>query len=329
MTRKYAFPCIFLALMACDDKECVVDEDIAAIGVEISVERKEEEVFSAASPAEVESFLTSNRTLADYFLDANQYPADSVLARQVFNLTQHLDSLREDVDRKFTDAGSLEEKFEQAFRHMKYYYPPTKVPKVQTMITGFYRDIYYSDSLIVIGLDYFVGDDALFKPDNVPAYIARRFSPEYIVPATFMFIADQYNQIDFSDQSLLNDMVAAGKTYYFIQSMMPCVAESVIIGFSEEEMVEVNKNQDIVWANFIQNQLLYETSHMLKNKFMSERPNVYEIGEKCPGRIGAWVGWEIVKAYMDKNPKVTLQKLMEEKDVKKIFMLSKYRPNPH
>lgn len=329
MIRKYAFPLIFLALAACDEKECVVDSEVASIDAEVSIERKEKDVFNAASPAEIESFFTSNRTLADYFLDANQYPADSILARQVFNLTQHLDSLRNDVDRKFTDARSLEEKFEEAFRHMKYYYPTTKVPKVQTMVTGFYRDIYYSDSLIVIGLDYFVGDDAQFKPDNVPAYIARRFSPEYIVPATFMFIADQYNQIEFSDQSLLNDMVTAGKIYYFIQSMVPCVDERVIIGFSAEEMMEVNKNQDIVWANFIQNQLLYETSHMLKNKFMSERPNVYEIGEKCPGRIGAWVGWEIVKAYMDKNPKVTLQELMKEKDAKKIFMLSKYRPNPH
>jgi hypothetical protein len=62
---------------------------------------------------------------------------------------------------------------------------------------------------------------------------------------------------------------------------------------------------------------------------MGERPNVYEIGEKCPGRIGAWVGWEIVRAYMANNPRVTLQELMEEDNPKKIFTLSKYRPNPH
>jgi len=329
MPRNYAFTFIFLALLACNDKECVVDRDISSIPVQISLQRMEKALFAAKSPDEVEAFLTSNRTLADYFLDASQYTSDSILASQVYNLSQYLDSLRDDVDRKFGDGQVLEEDFEAAFKHLKYYYPETKVPKVQTMVTGFYRDIYFSDSLIVVGLDYFVGDDAMFKPDNVPAYIAQRFTPEYIVPAAFMFVANEYNQIDFRDQSLLNDMVTAGKTYYFIQSMVPCAADRVIIGFSNEEMVEVNKNQDIVWANFIQNQLLYETNHVLKNKFMSERPNVYEIGEKCPGRIGAWVGWEIVKAYMNKNPKVTLKELMQEKDAKKIFMLSKYRPNPH
>jgi len=62
-----------------------------------------------------------------------------------------------------------------------------------------------------------------------------------------------------------------------------------------------------------------------KKKYLDERPKVYEIGNKCPGRIGTWLGWEIVNKYMKVN-QVDLQSLMIEKDAQKIFTLSNYKP---
>ena len=56
---------------------------------------------------------------------------------------------------------------------------------------------------------------------------------------------------------------------------------------------------------------MYESSHFIKNKYVNERPNVTEIGNECPGRIGQWLGWKIVNAYMKNNPEVTLQELMK------------------
>lgn len=328
MIRKYAFLFIFFGIYGCGKKECEIDRDIAAIPVDIDLDRKEQEMLRLTEKGDYTDFLQQNRGLADYFLDAGQYPADSILAARLFNLMQQpaIDSLKADTYRKFENVTWLEEQYELAFKHFKYYYPDQDLPKVQTMISGLYRDIYISDTLFVIGIDFFVGADAKYKPNDVPEYISRRFTPDYIVPASFSFLAESFNRVNYEDQTLLNEMVSAGKTYYFTKAMMPCTPDSLIIGFTAEEMAEVNNGQEIVWANFVQNQLLYETSHMLKNKFMGERPNVYEIGEKCPGRIGAWVGWEIVRAYMERHPKLTLPELMNETDAKKIFLLSKYRP---
>lgn len=316
--------------MACNKSDCRLDPEIAAIPVDISIERKEEELFSFEDKGEAQRFLEENLTLANYFLDASQYPSDSILATRLYSLMQQpsMDSLRQDTYRKFADLADIEAAFENAFRHYKHYYPQGNIPKIQTMITGLYRDLYVSDSLIIIGLEYFIGQDAKYKPNDVPAYIYRRFSPDYVVPASFLFLSEYFNRVDQEDQTLLNEMVTAGKSFYFTKAMMPCVPDSVVIGFTSEEISEVKKNEDIVWANFVQNQLLYEVNHMLKNKFMGERPNVYEIGEKCPGRVGAWVGWQIVNAYMEKNPSVTLPQLMMETDARKIFVRSKYKPRP-
>ena len=82
----------------------------------------------------------------------------------------------------------------------------------------------------------------------------------------------------------------------------------------------------MIWANFIANELLFETNHLVKRKYLDERPKVYEIGNKCPGRVGAWVGWQIVKAYLARNSEMSLQDFMKISDAKKIFRESNYKP---
>ena len=62
-----------------------------------------------------------------------------------------------------------------------------------------------------------------------------------------------------------------------------------------------------------------------KKNIWSERPKTLEIGDKCPGRIGEWLGWEIVKKYAE-GQNVPLHTLMENPDAQRIFMQSKYKP---
>ena len=64
----------------------------------------------------------------------------------------------------------------------------------------------------------------------------------------------------------------------------------------------------------------------MKQKFLGERPNVYEIGDKCPGRIGRWLGWQIVEAYAEETG-ASVQAIMSEKDASKILRMSKYKPS--
>ena len=125
---------------------------------------------------------------------------------------------------------------------------------------------------------------------------------------------------------MLADMIFYGKAYYFASRTMPDVPDSVLIGYSGEEMKDVEAHQQVVWAHFVENQLLYETSHFIKKKYLEERPKTLEIGDKAPGRIGIWLGWEIVKQFMEENPEISLPELMATDDAQKIFTQSKYKP---
>ena len=125
---------------------------------------------------------------------------------------------------------------------------------------------------------------------------------------------------------MLAEMIDHGKSYYLLSQLLPCTPNHILIGYTKKEWKDSFDNEVIIWANFIENELLYETNHQMKQKFLGERPNVYEIGEKCPGRIARWLGWQIVNDYV-KNTGGSVQELMAEKDASKILRLSKYKPS--
>jgi hypothetical protein len=64
----------------------------------------------------------------------------------------------------------------------------------------------------------------------------------------------------------------------------------------------------------------------MKQRYLGERPFTIEVGEKCPGRIAQWVGWQIVMSYMNNHPDVTLPELMLMMDADKLFKESRYKP---
>ena len=177
----------------------------------------------------------------------------------------------------------------------------------------------------MIGMDFFVGEGATYKPLDIPNYILRRYNSEHLPAIIMKFISSQYVKPG-KGESMLAEMIDFGKTYYLLDKIMPCTPQRVLIGYTEQEWEESFEFESIIWANFVENEILYETNHLIKQKFLAERPNVYEIGDRCPGRIGAWLGWQIVNAYMEKSD-ISIQELLNETDHNKIFTQSGYKPN--
>ncbi|MEO9965962.1 MAG: gliding motility lipoprotein GldB [Reichenbachiella sp.] len=325
---KCAVILLILGLPACEGTKCTEENRYEKVSVDLKVERLEDQLSDLKDVDDVLRLFQQNRVMADYFLDANQYPNDTILAKRLFRLLQQpsIDTLMMDTKSYYSDFDQNVKELTSAYQFIKSNYPNQEVPKIQTIITGFYNDMYISDSLIVIGLDYFSGENGRYFPNDIPRYIVKRYMKESLAPIVLSFVSNEFNLADQTHGTLLADMVNLGKSYYFVEQALPCKADSLIIGYSSKEMEAVLKNQEVIWANLIENELLYETSHYLKNKIIGERPNIAEISENCPGRVGGWIGWQIVRRYMDQNPDVSFTDLMAERDAHKMFQQSGYKP---
>lgn len=288
----------------------------------------EKPLFEANSRDEIKVFLKENELFAQKFLQAAEYPSDSILAEQLWQLSQdpHLDTLYRESQQIFPDLSSWEEQFATAFSYIKHYYPEFQPPVIYTIVSGFGTDLLVTEEMIVIGLDFFLGPEATFRPQEVPQYILRRYAPEYAVPGALLLLSSRFNQTDASDKSMLAEMIYYGKSYYFVDFALPEVPDSVIIGYTAEEIAGVTENKTLIWNHFLKNELLFDTNQMIKKKYLEERPKTLEVGDKAPGRIGVWVGWDLVKTFMAKKEDLNLRQLMEIQDARAIFNEAKYNP---
>jgi gliding motility-associated lipoprotein GldB len=317
-----------LLLSGCSSNEtCQADPEVAKVPVTVQLERLEQPFFQIRNVAEAKQFLAREPLFANQFLQRRQFPSDDALAEQLVRLStnQGLQKLGQESASEFKDTNALQGELKQLFQHVRYYFPAFPVPPVKTFVSGLSQDLFVNDSLMVLSLDFFAGPKASYRP-NVPEYILRRYEPAYLLPTAALAISSKYNQKKRTDQTMLGEMVQFGKSLYFAEKVLPCRADTLLVGFTNKELVDLQFNEGKVWAHFIEKNLLYNTTPFIIQKYIGERPNVPEIGKTCPGRVGAWVGWQIVRKYMAEHPNVTLAQLMAEKDSQRILNQSRYRP---
>jgi hypothetical protein len=321
-----------LFFSACDKEEeaCVFIPETSDAKIKVSIEQFQDSLINVKSREQLVAFLTRQPAIRDYILRRSEFPDDSVFIKELYSRfnNPHLDTLLQQTKQVFGDLSSLESEFEQAFKNIAYYYPGFYPPKVQTVISGLLgNDMLVSDSLIIISLDFYLGNEGKYRP-KVYDYLMRKYDPNDIVPSCMLIygIGDRFNKTNPTDKTVLADMVAYGKSFYFAKHMLPCVPDSVFIWYTPEEIKGSRKNEDLIWARFIEDQVLFSTSQQTKKDYLGERPVTIQVGEKCPGRIGQWVGWRIVNRYAETHDFLSLPKLMEISDAQQFFRESNYRP---
>ena len=316
-------------LFSCQSSDCREGPDVSGVEVNNDFIRWDEALFEAQSKQDIENLLQQYPDFSQKYLHRDQYPHDSALVNALYRLVQNpsIDSLYQQVQQTFGNAAHLQAEFADAFRHIKYYYPDFTPPPVFITFSGLGTvgdDVLVSDSLMVVSLEFFIGKKARYRPQAYD-YQLQRYQPEFVVPSCMLLYSNRFNKTDPEDQTLLAEMVYYGKSYYFVQQIMPCVPDSTIIGYLPQAIEVVANNPSLIWRHFVEKELLYETSHIIKQRYLGERPSTVEINAQIPGQVGRWLGWQIVQKYAT-TTNATLPEVMGTVDAQRLFTQAKYRP---
>jgi len=231
-----------------------------------------------------------------------------------------------EVQKKFSNFDSYKSQLETTFKQIKNYFPKTKTPKVYTIISemDYNNKVIYADSLLIISLEMYLGKEHKFY--QFPNYIKQNFEPQQLLPDVVESFAK--SQIPLStEKSFLAAMIYSGKELYLKDVVLPDYNDADKIGYTPEQLIWCQENEGYMWRYFIEDQLLYNDDPKLIPRFISPAPfsKFYlEIDNESPGRVGAWIGWQIVRSYM-KNNEVSLPQLLHT-SAKEIFEKSKYKP---
>jgi hypothetical protein len=320
-------------LAACQPQDkagCRPDPAASAPAAQIRLERLEQPFFQIRNAAEGLQFMQAHPAVARYYLQVGQAPSPQALAGSLAQLatTPELQKLGRETEAAFPDSAALRRSLATMFGKVQYYFPTFKTPPVTaTYVSGLLgKDIFVNDSLLVLSLDWFAGPKASYRPD-LPGYMLRRYNPENLLPTLATAVAGKYvPRRPTVAPSVLDEMISQGKRLYFAGQVLPCTPDSLLMGYTRKELVGLEANEAKVWGHFLEKNILYATTPFLIQKYVAERPNVPEIDATCPGRVGQWVGLQIIRKYMAEHANVTLTQLMAEPSSQRILDQSHYRP---
>ena len=233
-----------------------------------------------------------------------------------------------EVEKTFSNFSETELEIESLFNHIKYYFPEFIPPRVITTTSDVdYRNrVIVTDTIMVIALDTYLGSNHEFY-QNIPQYLREELKKEQLV----VDIAGEYaKKYSFQKQShkFLDEMIYFGKQLYFKDAVIPFKTEAQRIGYSQAQLDWVIANESYMWRYFVERELLYSTDAKLLTRFINPAPfskfYLEDIDAESPGRVGQYIGWQIVRAYMAQN-EVTLKEMLVT-EPEEIFTKSKFKP---
>ena len=298
--------------------ECKINSEILDIPMTVEVIRFDKR-FAETTPE------TLNQLKSEFpRMFASSIP-DSIWVAKVTDTIQQ--ELNTEVSKAFPDFIEETEDLRQLFQHLKYYFPEFKAPKVITVTSEVdYRNkVIVVDDVLILALDNYLETEHPFYI-GIQQYLKDDFRREQLIPNVAQEYASQLVSQP-ENRTLLAYMIHYGKQLYLQDVFLPCTSDAEKISYSSIDMDFATGNEDQVWRYFIERELLYKTDSKLQERFLNEGPfsKFYlEIDNETPAKLGQYIGWQIVRQYMDRT-NVPLKKMLIT-DAETIFKASKYKP---
>lgn len=227
----------------------------------------------------------------------------------------------------FKNFKTQKKLFNNALRRYHYYYPQVKIPDIYLMISGFNQSVVVDEGIIAIAIDKFLGENTRFYQQlQIARFLQKRMTLEAM---PFEVIRGWLStEFAFNDSvpTLVSHMIHHGKLLYMMDALFPKSKDFEKIGYAPTDITWCEKSEKDVWLYMMDKKVLFDTNPMLIRKFVEEAPFTTPFSKDSPGRVGQWIGWQIVKSYMKKNNRVTLQQLMQNNNYHEILMQSGYNP---
>ncbi|WP_289045995.1 gliding motility lipoprotein GldB [uncultured Olleya sp.] len=309
---------LFFLLFSCQDDN-KLEAQISKIDINVNIERFDI-AFAEAEPANLPALK------ADFpFMFPRQYD-DAFWYNKMQDTLQR--QLSEETIKKFPALKTETKDIKKMFQHLKYYFPTFKTPRIITTTSDvdYKNKVIVTDTIAIVELDTYLGNDHFFY-EGLQSYIVANMTPDQIVVDLANAYAEKY-VLNSRRKHLLDEMVYFGKLLYIKDKVIPCISDAQKIGYTQQQLDWAFANQEQIWKYFIQKELLYSTDSKLPNRFINPAPfskfYLAEIDNESPGKIGQFIGWQIVKAYMNNND-VTLNELLNT-PAQTIFNKSYYKP---
>ncbi len=324
--RLFLLLTLFVGLTQC--KQDQLDIDVSSSKVNLRLERMENELLGST----IQNFDELNKTLlqkygvlyelfiARMIREGKPTDPDIGIRLKRFVKDTTILSIYKDIKTEFSDFSQFHEGFNEAFSHYHYYFPDSSLPRIVTFYSNFNAKALPLDSTLAIGLDMYLGANnehvKLIPRDILPQYIKDDMHKRYMIADGMKYwllnrFYDENSGDDFASQ-----IIALGKIMYLLDAMLPNTPDEIKIDYTKEEIEWVRQHEEQIWKTLIDEKILYTKNPTIINQFIVDGPFTKGLPKESPSKVGVWVGWQIVRDYVNDNDIDVLSVLKEKNSLK-------------
>ena len=332
-------------MLGCGGK--VKDVPLDEVSLDLKVIRLDEALYNSSLALRKDSTIRGEVLFTEYFKDSRGFITDWMFggndsiatdtligeAMGAFAADPHGQVLL-DTLHKVLGGLDLKAALENPLKRYKYYFPSKATPTVVAFVDGYPRtaqtgldQIYISPSYLGIGMHFFMGPSFVYYPMDLPKYIRRRCTPEHLPSLVVHKMADVIvPEPDFRKNPVLVDyVVCEGIKMVFIDRLLgPDVSDTLKLFYEGSQMEWATVYEGRIYKDLVTD--LYSADAALQRRYVDDSPFTSQLNRGSAPRLGQFIGWKIVNAYLDKHPEVSLDALVAMTDYQKIFKDSGYRP---
>lgn len=225
----------------------------------------------------------------------------------------------------------LKSDLSELFTRVKFYFPSFQTPKVYLFSSALQmaKDPIILDAnegFLFIDISGFMGENnSNYK--GIEQYYQKSMQPQNIVPKVSQIIAEQLVPASLEHQKFIDMLIYNGKIMLLQDAFLPKTPDDLKINYTPQQYDWAIANEENIWNYFIENDLIFSDESRLQERFIAPGPfsKFYTaIDNESSPQIGIFIGWQICKAYFEKNPKTPLMDFLAL-DSETIFNNSGYK----
>lgn len=247
---------------------------------------------------------------------------------QDYTHDKYIREVYDESNKNYKNIDALKEGLTNAFTRYQLAFPKRKIPTITTYLSPFYSNISATENNLGIGLHAYLGADYKYYPSTgQPMYMIKKFRKEYMVTDAMKGWLDSDYMNDSTEQNFINQIIYQGKVLYALELLVPEADDSIKIGYSAKQLDWVFDNEQNIWKVLVDNNLLFSNKPKFYLKFINDGNTTSGFPKEAPAKLGGFIGWQIVRSYMKKHEGMSLEKLFQISDGKRILNESGYKPS--
>jgi len=332
--RKIVFLlCLLVVFAGCRNNHLKVD--LSGIHTDVKMERFDRDLFGMEADTINDAIGTFYSRYNDFFDvfnvhviqigQASSRHYSSYLSMFINDPTNR--EVYEYTNEVFSSAEKIDQQLTEGFRHYLYHYPDSLPPRVIAYVSRFNQGLFTVGNFVGVGLDQYLGENCkYYEQMGTPRYLVRNKIPERIPVDVMYAYATRLYPYNDSLENVLSRMIHHGQMLYFVDAMLPAFDEQDKMGFSTDQMKWCHNNEKQMWTHLVEEKLLFSSDPLNIRKLIEDAPHTSFYTSESPGRAAVWQGWQIVRAFADRNPHLTIHQLMSQRNYQEMLRQSKYNP---